>query len=188
MTYRIVRSTHLCAGLLSAVFLLAYAVSAMQMAHFRWFRLEPRVTEWSMAVDASGGARGVAQLLGEMRGVRGELSGVKQEGTGLAFRIARPGVVHQVAVRDGVARVKTSRAGLLGTLNRLHHAAGFRQSDWVYRVWGVWVVAVCASLVLLAGSGVWLWFARNQERRSGAVILLVSAAYALTLIVAIRGA
>ena len=43
--YPTLRTIHLLCGALALPMLLMYAVSAVQMAHSKWFRLKPSVTD-----------------------------------------------------------------------------------------------------------------------------------------------
>src|SRR5437867_3265139 len=94
--YLTIRSIHLCAGLFSLVFLLAYAVSAVQMTHGKWLHMESRVTERLLALQpALTDARAVSRDLATRYGIAGELTAIRILGTGLAFRVLRPGMVWQ---------------------------------------------------------------------------------------------
>jgi hypothetical protein len=71
-----------------------YGVSAMQMAHNRWFSNKPAVTESEIAITAGvSDARAVARELMDRHGLRGELAQVRKAEGGLSFRIVRPGTV-----------------------------------------------------------------------------------------------
>ena len=58
--FRTIRSLHLCAGLFCVVFLVMYAVSAVQMTHGTWLHMQPRVTERSVELHFF-----ACELLGE---------------------------------------------------------------------------------------------------------------------------
>src|SRR5512134_1144290 len=96
--HRTLRAIHLCSGVFSALFLIMYAVSAMQMAHFRWFRLQPKVVETALAVDSGQAVepRALARHLMDRHGLRGEVRQVETKDGKISFNIVRPGTVHQV--------------------------------------------------------------------------------------------
>jgi hypothetical protein len=150
------------------------------------------VTETTVAVDgASGGdARAVARALMERGAVRGILRGVAATEDGFRFRVERMGLVHQVtwSRSRGEAHIRTQDGGILGALNRMHHTAGLWHESPLLKLWGVFVAAVSAALVLLSATGIYLWFKLKRLRRSGAVLLAASLAYSLTLIALIRAA
>src|SRR6059036_3571057 len=73
-------------------------------------------------------ARSVAREIMERdASIKGEISNIQPNDAGIVLRIIVPGTVHEVRYEraSGVARVKTSVAGVMGMLNRLHHWAGF---------------------------------------------------------------
>jgi hypothetical protein len=188
--YRILRSIHLWLGGAAALYLLVYGVSAVQMAHHDWFTLRPQVTRGEIALSpaAAAEARPAARELMDLHGLRGELGDVRATANGFAFRVVRPGTVHAVTVdrAAGRARVETSVASFLGMLNRIHHVAGVRHEYGLLNAWGAFVVAVSVGLILLAATGIYLWFKMQRERRVGVVLLAVSLGYSLPLIIWMR--
>jgi hypothetical protein len=87
---------------------------------------------------------------------------------------------------SGVAHVKTSIAGAMGMLNRLHHWAGFWHEPLTMKVWGAFVALVSAALVLVGISGLYMWFTRRAERRVGVALLAINLIVAVTLIGLLR--
>jgi len=116
------------------------------------------------------------------------VSNIQPNDTGLVLRIIVPGTVHEVRYEraTGVARVKTSVAGVMGMLNRLHHWAGFWHGPESMKVWAVAVAAVSAALVLLGASGIYMWFTRRPERRIGVALLVINVGFAMTLLTLLR--
>lgn len=188
--YRLMRSLHLGLGQFFLFFLLMYGASAVQMAHPAWFPMEPAVTEERLAVDPAlaGSAPALAHLLREEHGLRGDLQRVDETPGGLSLRIVRPGTVHDVEYdrAAGAAQVRTSVATFMGMLNRIHHVGGLWHEYALINVWGLLVGLVSVGLVLLALSGIYLWFRIHRERRAGALVLGASLAVSLTLMVLIR--
>ncbi len=160
-----------------------YAVSAGQMAHSKWFNLKPVVSLNAPAPIESGltNAADVAAQLHLAGDVRGKLP---------KFRVVVPGVVHEVsyAAATGVASVSTSRSPFLGVLNRLHHAAGLWPAWGPLKWWGAAVGLVSLATVGLAITGLWMWWARKQDRLIGLVLIGANAVFALLVLVLIRSA
>ena len=183
--YRLLRDTHLLTGLFCGLFLLAYSLSAVQMAHNRWFPMKPRVTAQTYSIPASLDTRAAARVLMD-RGLRGDLRDVAER----KFRIVRPGTVYEVRYDpvSGAAEVKISRTGFWGILNRLHHARGLWHDYAPINVWGGFVVLVSLAMFLLGASGVYLWFKLYNERAIGVGIVVVSVAWSLTAAFLIRAA
>ena len=188
--HRLLRNTHLFLGLFSCAYLLMYGISAAQMGHRSWFKLQPTVTESRMTVPAEivSNPRLVALELMNRNGLRGELRDLNVRDGGYSFSIVRPGTIHDVQHKEpGVEMVvRTNTAGFMAMLNRIHHAAGLWHEYWVINMWGVFVAVVSVALILLALSGIYLWFKIHAERRVGATLLTLSLGYSLTLMVLMR--
>jgi hypothetical protein len=185
--YKFLRNTHLLTGVFAFLFLMMYGVSSVQMAHNTWFNLKPAVAESQVALAAGmSNARDVARQLMDRGVVRGELAQVH----GAAFRIIRPGTVYEVSYtpQTGEAKIRTNVAGLMGMVNRIHHVAGLQHEYMLTNVWGLFVAITSILLVILALTGIYLWFKIHTERLIGSILLTVSLGFSLTLVVLIRTA
>ena len=188
--YKIVRNIHLLLASFSLPFLIMYGVSAVQMSHSAWFQMKPAVHEQELSItvgmtDARAIARGV---MDRDRTVKGEISNIQPNDTGVSLRIVVPGTVHEVRYEraSGVARVKTSVAGVMGMLNRLHHWAGFWHEPVSMKVWAFLVAIASTALLLLGASGIYMWFTRRSERRLGIALLGINLVFAITLLTLLR--
>ena len=190
--YRYLCNTHLFLGLFCCLFLLMYGVSSVQMAHNTWFSMRPRVAETDFTLTArSSDARVVARELIDRFGVRGELGPARfVTPARMSFNLTRPGTVYQVdyAPASGDTRVRDNHAGFIGMLNRLHHVNGLWHDYWLVNVWGAFVSIVSAALIIIAITGIYLWFKIHQERLVGVVLLVVSLGYSLTIMILARTA
>jgi len=188
--YRWLRNIHLVSGLFSFLFLLTYSWSAAQMAHPSWFSLQPGITETQVAItpDLSGNPRVLARALMDDHGLRGGLDDVEQTPEGYELRISSLGTEYEVSYSRarGVVEVRTLRANFMGMLNRLHHVAGFWRGDAIQQTWAAFVGVVSVGLILLALTGIYLWFKLFSERSVGIVLLATSLAFSLTLAVWLR--
>ncbi len=190
--YKIIRNVHLLLASFSLPFLIMYGVSAVQMSHSTWFPMKPAVVERELAL-ASGqsDARQVArEIMSRQPDMKGELSNVQTSASGLTLRIVVPGTVHEVRYdrASGIARIKTSVAGVMGMLNRLHHWAGFWHEPLSMKAWAVFVSVVSLGLLLLGASGIYMWFTRRPERRIGIALLTVNLIFAVTVLTLLRAA
>ncbi|HYP13168.1 MAG TPA: hypothetical protein VEQ63_04530 [Bryobacteraceae bacterium] len=187
--YPMLRTVHLVCGAFAAPMLLMYGVSAVQMAHAKWFRIEPSVSEVRMTVTSTyTDGRRLAREVMEHQGLRGEIKWVQSTPAGFSAQVGVPGTVHEIRWdrTSGTVVVKTSVSGLLGILNRLHHTAGFWHDYVPLKIWAALVGLVSAATVGLAATGVWMWWARKQERVSGLVLLGLNLAVSLGLLVWLR--
>ena len=187
--YPTLRNIHLILALLSLPLVLLYAVSSIQMTHAKWFPWKPQISETQVTL-ASGGAdaRALARELMDRHGVRGELQQVFTTPASLKFSLVRPGTVYQVEYDNatGIAKIRTFTAGFTGMLNRLHHAAGFWHGYLLSNVWSGFVVWASVAIILLGISGVWVWFARHQDRVVGAILLGANLVMSVTILYLIR--
>ena len=190
--YRTVRNLHLVLASLSLPFLIMYGVSAVQMSHSTWFETKPVVRERQMQLPPrQADARAVARAVMEHDGsVRGEVTNIQNSAGGLALRIVVPGTVHEVRYdpASGLTQVKSSVAGVIGMLNRLHHWAGFWHETMPMKVWALAVAIVSAALLVVGLTGLYLWFTRRAERRVGLLLLGINVVFALTVLALVRRA
>jgi len=184
--YKIIRNVHLLLASFSLPFLIMYGVSAIQMSHSTWFQVKPAVIERDLAIaPGQADARGVArEIMNRQPDLKGELSNVQPNDAGLTLRIVVPGTVHEVRYDrlSGSVHIKTSIAGVMGKLNRLHHWAGFWHEPGSMKAWAAFVAVVSLGLLLLGASGIYMWFTRRSERRIGLALLAVNLIFALTVL------
>jgi hypothetical protein len=188
--YRTIRNVHLLLASLSLPFLVMYGVSAVQMSHNTWFNMRPAVQERDLGLaPGQTDARAIARdVMDREPTVKGEITNVQPTAAGVNFRIVVPGTVHEVRfTRDtGATHVRTSVAGVMGMLNRLHHWAGFWHEPASMKAWALAVAIVSASLLLIGATGIYMWFTRRPERRIGFVLLAVNVAFAVGIMVMLR--
>jgi hypothetical protein len=188
--YSAIRNVHLFLASIALPFLLMYGLSAVQMSHNGWFDMKPSVREQTLALTpGQDDARAIArEVMEKTPAARGELQSIQQTPARTNLRIVVPGTVHEVryARATGAATLRTSVAGVMGMLNRLHHAAGLEHEVIPLNVWGWAVAVVSLALVFVGATGVWMWFLRRTERVTGAVLLGINLLFALILIVLIR--
>ena len=188
--YRAIRNIHLMTGLACCLFLLMYAVSGVQMSHNNWFDMKPTVTETLVPVDPSAATspRALAAELMRAHGLRGEITRANAGESGYEVTISRPGTVVEARYIPGApdARLETSKARFMGLMNRMHHVNGLWHDDAVFNVWGGFVGLVSLALLVLGGTGVYLWFKICDERLIGGLILSLGLFVGLGLLAAMR--
>ena len=179
---------HLLLGLFAFLFVMMYGVSSVQMAHNTWFNLKPLVNQTSEKIEPMLGARKAAHLLMDNYGWRGELGQVTTRREDLVFRVVRPGTVYEVtyAPASGETKIKTNVASWMGMLNRIHHIGGMWHEYSLINVWSVFVALVSVSLIVIALSGIYLWFKIHKERLIGSLLLAGGLIYGLGLMILLR--
>jgi len=190
--YRWLRNTHLFLGLFSCLFVLMYGISSVAMVHTSWFPRRPAISESRITVsaEAASSARALARELMDRHGIRGELVGAQTTPDGFRFRISRPGLHHFVTYSNGSAeaRVEKRVVGVIHTLSDIHHVSGLESEDWLANVWGFFIGIVSVGLIVLALTGIYLWFKIHTERLTGSILLAISLGYSLTVMLLLRTA
>jgi len=187
--YPLLRTIHLLCGVFAVPALLLYGLSAVQMAHNKWFNVKPTVIEMEMPLQPGlGDGRQMTQEVMANRGLHGEIASVRKTPAGFESRVTVPGTVHEIRYDavSGQARLKSSVAGFIGMLNRLHHAAGLRHEYIPLQLWGVLGGLVSLSILGLGVTGIWMWWLRKQERKWGLLLLAANLLYAITLLAMMR--
>jgi hypothetical protein len=187
--YPTLRTIHLLCGAFALPMLLMYAVSAIQMAHTKWFVMKPVTFDSTIQVQTSfSDGRLLARHIMEKQNVRGQIMSVKATPSGFDVRITVPGKVHEIKYdrAAGVATLRTSVAGFMGMLNRLHHAAGLWHEYVPLRIWAILVGAVSFATLGLATTGIWMWWLRKQERATGLILLGANLAFSIVILALLR--
>jgi hypothetical protein len=187
--YPTIRNLHLLFGLFALPGLLMYAISAVQMSHSSWFNLRPQTTAREVSLRAGyTDARTLAHEVMAANGIRGEINQIEQRPNGWRVRIIIPGTVHVVDydAATGSTRIQTNVAGVMGFLNRLHHAAGLWHDYGPLNVWGIVVAIISLALVGLGATGIWMWWLRKQERTIGLVLLGANLVFSVVVLMMMR--
>jgi hypothetical protein len=189
MTYKRLRDLHLILGLFSAVSLLGYALSSALMifpVRTPWSTKTERRIEVPQGIDTA--PRPLARWLMNEHGLRGELTDVGVTESTVALTIARMGTFARVEFdgRTRTASVTTRVWNGVGMLHHLHETSGLWHDYGPANAWGLSLLALSVSLLVLAVTGVVMWFARHRERRIGAVFLGVGLTWGLALLILIR--
>ena len=189
MNYRTLRTIHLLCGALAVPFLLMYGISAVQMAHNKWFVLKPAVTENDLTVRSGyTDGRELARAVMINLGIAGEINQVQQTADGFNVRLVVPGTVHEIRYQSatGSTRVRTSVAGFMGMMNRLHHAAGLWPSYLPLWLWGAAIGVVSLAILGLGATGIWMWWSRKKDRVVGVVLLSANLIFAIVVLALLR--
>lgn len=182
--YRNIRNLHLLASAFTLAFLLVYAVSSVAMAHNTWVDARPAVTETRVALAPGLGMR--AAVLELLR--RGEINGEIRQLQPARANVVTLGVMQAVGYdpETGQASLRISRFGFWGLLNRLHHLSGFWHEQWLLNLWSAFLLATSAGLLMLGGTGIYLWYRTRGVRVLGSVFLALGLGGGFTLLALMR--
>jgi hypothetical protein len=183
MRYGTLRTVHLLCALVSLPWLLMYAVSAVQMAHPKWFNTRAAQSTSTLNLPAN---LTTAEDVARQAHLRGDIRGKFPK-----FRVLTPAMAHEVSYTPGtgLTTIANSRAQVpLGMLNRLHHSAGLWPNYGPLKLWGAAVGFVSLAVVGLAITGIWMWWSRRQDRVVGAILIGTNLVFAMAVLILIRSA
>ena len=182
---------HIYVGLFSLLFLWLFAVSGVIMNHPlwfsgqpRWFSGQPTRSEFEQPVELPSGTddQATAMALLEQLGISGEVIFMVPKKDHLTFRVLRPNrrMVVDVDLQSRKALVRTAIPKAYGVMLALHTSTGVRtiwnepqpQRDWIMtRVWSFSMDAICAGLIFLVCSSLYMWFQLKHKRLLGSIVL-----------------
>jgi hypothetical protein len=173
--YQKLRGLHLATALFAWVFLLAYGISAVELAHRKWFTHPEQSTEETRRLTP-----GITDARVLAREWRGELESIQNSAGELKFRVTTSlGTKHEVTylIATGETTVKTTTISFLTTLAWIHVSHG---------IWASVAALVSLALLTLGATGIYLWFHNHNERWIGGALVAAEVAITLGLIVSMR--
>jgi hypothetical protein len=173
--YQNLRTVHLSIALFMLLFLLAFAISAVDFAHRKWLPHPHWISVESLKLEP-----GITDARVLARQWRGELAEVGNSPGYLKFRVTTSlghsrDISYSIATGD--TQVQASTIGLFTTLAWIHIARG---------VWAYVAILFSLGLLTLGVTGIYLWFKNHSERWIGGALLLAGAGIAVGLIVSMR--
>jgi hypothetical protein len=182
------RKLHIYLGLYFLFFTWLFCLSGVVLNHPKWrvagFWNERRQDSMEVQVSRPRGGTDLemARSMMDALHIRGEISGaITRSATGgFNFRVVRPGDIYDVKAdfNKGSELVDHIHVNGWGVLNMLHSFTGVRRADptlqrnwWATGVWGFFMDAFSAGLIVMVLSGIWLWWRRGQRRRGGMIAL-----------------
>ena len=173
--YKLWRDIHLLLGLFLCGAILVLGVSSVIFAHRTWFDNEPTVTEHTVPVDPAGAGtpRALANQLVATQGYRGWLSRVRETDEDVRLVIGRMGTIHDVHYQRGAAEahVKKRVWPFTAMLTWMHGMFKVDHEYALHNVWGWLMLTASVGLLVLGGSGIYLWWRLQSERRVGLALL-----------------
>ncbi len=174
--YQKLRGLHLATALFSLVFLLAYGISAVELAHRKWFTHPEQSTVQTRKL-----APGITDARVLASEWRGELESIENSPGVLKFRVTTSlGTKHEVAysIATGETTVKTTTISFLTTLAWIHVSHG---------IWAFAAALVSLALLTLGATGIYLWFHNHNERWIGGALMAAEVVITAALIISMRG-
>jgi hypothetical protein len=201
---------HMYGGLLCFSYLIIFGISSLNFNHpFAFTRARSEAKVWEKAVtlpdlprttpdmtndqrvkaktDANNTVRRALGLFGYQRPWK-ESFWNTQDPNHYHASLVRPGREYDVDVYldRGLANVKETRISAWSIVARLHGMHGEMPDSPFVSTWMVYT-EICTIFVLFAGaSGIYLWTARKNERRTGYILIGTCAAISLALMFLIK--
>jgi hypothetical protein len=173
--YQKLRALHLSAALFILVFLLAYAISAVELAHRGWVTHPEQSTK-----EPRKQAPGITDARILARDWRGELASIESSPAVLKFRVITSlGRVYDVtySIATGETTVKTTTISFLTTLAWVHISHG---------IWAFVAAFVSIGLLTLGATGIYLWLNNHKERWIGGALVVAGVGITVGLIISMR--
>lgn len=178
------RRLHSYLGLYFLFFLWLFALTGLLLNHSDWSFAEfwpmRKVSTWEQSVLAppAGSPLEEAKHLLAQLSLTGEIEwlAVAADPNRLVFRVARPGLNHEIKFDRERARASIQRTEVnaWGVLRVLHTFTGVRandsrnQRDWIVTtLWVFAMDALAAGLIVLVAGGLWLWWSDPRKRGGG---------------------
>ncbi len=186
----IIRKAHVYCGIALLLPLILFAVSGFILNH-RWALWETwenrQITETQVTVDiaAEGASLDRAQAVLTQLGLKGEISTVVVDvaKNSMQIRAHRPGRVMELklALDSGSGTLVLTELDFWFVIRNLHTMAGLHSNlaekkNWALtRVWSLFMDISAGVMVLLALSGIYMWYGREDTRKSGLAVLTAGA-------------
>jgi hypothetical protein len=182
------RKLHYYLGLYLLLFLLLFSFTGLLLNHPMWrfaeFWPQRQQSSYVQAIHTPPAGADLDQARELMRqlDVRGEIewTQTRQRPASFAFRVTRPGHILDINADLEARRASVQRIDLngWGVARLLHSFTGVRaadsrnQRDWILTSALVFCMdALAVGVVLMALSGLWMWWAQATRRRGGVVAL-----------------
>ena len=182
------RRLHFYLGLYFLFFIWLFAFTGLLLNHswefFEfWLNRKVSTVEQQIQVPAGGSALdGARDVMGQL-GIVGEIQWLTtqpSDSTRLDFRAVKPGLQFDIKadLKAGRASVQRTEINTWGVMRTLHTFSGVRMNDpknerdwFLTKVWALSMDAVAAGLVVMALSGVVMWYGLPTKKLWGAVAL-----------------
>jgi hypothetical protein len=182
------RKLHYYLGLYLLQFLWLFAISGLTINHPKWSaakfwsRRVETVSEHAVSLPNGASDDQLATAIMRSLGIVGEPGDLRHDATGkrFEFQVVKPGHNYRIAVDLAAenAKVTEIRLDRWGAVDAMHKLTGVRlekpeeRRDWILtRLWSLAMDALAVGLLILVGTGLYLWY-RLGNRRMGGIIVL----------------
>lgn len=179
------RRIHLFASLVTATFLLIHFLSgAVLVAGGQIF---PRALTETLSEQISvTGSRPEADNIAEIckrYSIHGEETVKTIPGNKKSYSYFRPAYRAEILLDEagGTARIKISEGTIWSVMNDFHRLGGYT-GGWSRMLWSLLYDLSCISMIILAITGLFLWWKMERSKRLGTIFLFVSSGITVFII------
>jgi hypothetical protein len=181
--YHLIRRIHLFSSLVVILFLMMYFITGYMMIHGEWFHTSSHADPVQTAALESSADRPAEEVAADVKKqlhIVGRIQFPATQPSGMTrFWIIHPGTTVRVdvATNEKLIRMYPVRFGLIGTLVVLHKTAGYDDQP-IHDLCALFSDLSGFSMIVVALTGVYLWWMRTRNRLWGILCLIASCAYA----------
>ena len=168
------RTVHLYVTLSSLALILFFSVTGFMLNHEDWFgtdepRVQTRTGALPTAILREPDKLAVVELLRKDYGAIGEMDSFEQDEDRLRVVFKRPGTRVDATIQreEGQTEVTCEYRGVAGLMLDLHRGKS------TGRAWSLVIDAVCVALMIIAGTGLILWWSLRGRGKYGLALIAV---------------
>jgi hypothetical protein len=182
------RKVHYYLGLYLLLFLWLFAVSGLIINHPKWMaarfwsRRVETVSDHAVPLTRAASDDELVAAIMRNLGIVGEPGDLWRDSAGkrFDFQVVKPGRNYRVSVDlvENRAKVTEIRLDRWGAIDAMHKLTGVRldkpeeRRDWIFtRLWSLAMDALAVGLLILVGTGLYLWYRLGNQRMGGIIAL-----------------
>lgn len=182
------RKLHYYLGLYLLLFLWLFAISGLILNHPKWTaakfwsRRVETVSEHAVSLTSGASDDQLATATMQSLGIVGEPGDLHRDSTGerFEFQVVKPGRNYRVSIdlAEKSARLTEIRLDRWGAVDAMHKLTGVRlekpqeRRDWILtRLWSLAMDALAVGLLILVGTGLYLWYRLGSKRMGGIIAI-----------------
>lgn len=171
------RLIHVYLTLFALGLILLFAVTGFMLNHEDWFiSPEPRTrtTEGVLPTNLfhPTDRLGIVEELRNKYGAAGAVNSFREDDESVQIEFVRPGMrtIAELQVSDGRTSIQTELRGWMAVLTDLHKGKSAGP------IWGLVIDVVCVFFLIIAGTGLVLWWSLRGRGKAGTAVILFGVA------------
>ena len=174
--FNTIRRIHLYSAVLTSSFLLMYFLSGGVLIMNTLFprALKEILTEQVSINGSKPQADNIAEICQRFN-IHGEETIKDIAGSKKSYSYYRPAYRAEILIdgASGTAKIKIAEGKIWSVMNDFHRLRGYT-GNWAHQIWSLFYDLSCISLIVLALTGVYLWWKKDKKKRFGILFLFAS--------------